>query len=206
VRQDRPLVGVLALQGDFDAHRKALAGDGAGSIEVRGPSDLEGIAGLVLPGGESTAMLKLLEGTGLDSGLADLIRAGLPVLATCAGVILLAREVRHPVQRSLGLLDVQVERNGYGRQIDSAVVPLEVAEPDGLGTPTLEGVFIRAPRVTHVGPGVRVLARRDGDPVLLRQQKVLAATFHPELSPGSPVIDLFLRTVRNGSAPHTERT
>lgn len=196
-----PVVGLLALQGDFDAHRKALSERGVESVEIRVPSDLDGVAGLVLPGGESTTMLKLMEGTGLDSRLVDLIRAGLPVLATCAGVILLAREVRHPAQRSLPILDILVERNAYGRQIDSAVVDLEVADPRTLGSATLEGVFIRAPRVTEVGEGVRILARRGGDPVLLRQGKVLAATFHPELSPGSPVIDLFLRSVRNGSQP-----
>ncbi|MGD1147949.1 MAG: pyridoxal 5'-phosphate synthase glutaminase subunit PdxT [Thermoanaerobaculaceae bacterium] len=193
-----PVVGLLALQGDFDAHRKALAERGVESVEIRVPSDLDEVSGLVLPGGESTTMLKLLEGTGLDSRLVDLVRAGMPVLATCAGVILLAREVRHPVQRSLAILDILVERNGYGRQIDSAVVDLEVADPSGLGSTTLEGVFIRAPRVTEVGEGVRVLARRGGDPVLLRQGKVLAATFHPELTDGSPVVDLFVRIL---SAP-----
>ena len=161
---------------------------------------------MVLPGGESTTMLKLMEGTGLDSRLGDLIRGGLQVLATCAGVILVAREVRHPAQRSLRLLDIVVERNAYGRQIDSAVVDLEVADGDDLGSTTLEGVFIRAPRVTEVGEGVRVLARRGGDPVLLRQGRFLAATFHPELSPGSPVIDLFLRSIGNGSANRGERT
>lgn len=201
-----PIVGLLALQGDFDAHRKALAERGVESVEIRVPSDLDGVAGLVLPGGESTTMLKLMEGTGLDSRLGDLIRGGLPVLATCAGVILVAREVRHPAQRSLRLLDIVVERNAYGRQIDSAVVDLEVADGDDLGSTTLEGVFIRAPRVTEVGEGVHVLARRGGDPVLLRQGRFLAATFHPELSPGSPVIDLFLRSIGNGSANRGERT
>ena len=192
-------MGVLALQGDFEAHRKALADHDVESVEVRTPSDLDGVAGLVLPGGESTTMLKLMEGTGLDARLASLIHGGVPALATCAGVILLAREVANPAQRSLGLLDVAVERNGYGRQIDSAVVALEVADADDLGASALEGVFIRAPRGIGVGASVRVLATRGNDPVLLRQGKVLAATFHPELSADSPVIDLFLRKVRNGS-------
>ena len=196
----RPVVGLLALQGDFDAHRKALAERGVGSVEVRVPSDLDGLSGLVLPGGESTTMLTLMAGSGLDSRLVDLVRAGVPVLATCAGVILLAREVRHPAQRSLAVLDVLVERNGYGRQLDSAVVDLEVTDTADLGAAALEGVFIRAPRVREVGPAVSVLARRGRDPVLLRQGNVLAATFHPELSPGSPVIDVFLRAVRNGSS------
>ena len=196
----RPLVGVLALQGDFEAHRSALAARGVDSVEVRTPAELEGVTALVLPGGESTTMLKLMESTGLADRLAALVRDGAPVLATCAGVILLAREVSHPAQRSLGLLDVGVERNAYGRQLESAVVELEVEPGAGLEAPRLEGVFIRAPRVTDVGESIRVLARRGRDPVLLRQGNVLAATFHPELSAVSPVIDLFLRAVRNGSA------
>jgi pyridoxal 5'-phosphate synthase pdxT subunit len=202
----RPPVGVLALQGDFEAHRKALADRGVESVEVRTPSDLDGLAGLVLPGGESTTMLKLMESTGLDDRLAALVRDGVPVLATCAGVILLAREVTNPPQRSLGLLDVGVERNAYGRQLESAVVDLEVDAEAELPTGKLEGVFIRAPKVIAVGSSVHVLARRGRDPVLLRQGNVLAATFHPELSAASPVIDLFLRKVRNGSAPRNERT
>jgi 5'-phosphate synthase pdxT subunit len=192
-------VGVLALQGDFEAHARALATRGVSAIEVRTAGDLDGVHGLVLPGGESTTMLKLMEGSELGERLSELVRGGLPVLATCAGVILLAREVRHPVQRSLGLLDAVVERNGYGRQVDSAVVPLEVCEPGELGAERLEGVFIRAPRVRGLGRGVRVLARRGEDPVLLRQGSVLAATFHPELSAASPVIDLFVRRVRSGA-------
>jgi 5'-phosphate synthase pdxT subunit len=200
----RPPVGVLALQGDFEAHKKALADRGVESVEVRTPADLDGLAGLVLPGGESTTMLKLMESTGLDDRLAALVRDGVPVLATCAGVILLAREVTNPPQRSLGLLDIGVERNAYGRQLESAVVDLEVDADAELPTGKLEGVFIRAPRVTEVGSSVRVLARWGRDPVLLRQGNVLAATFHPELSAASPVIDLFLRKIRNGSAPNGE--
>ena len=191
-------VGVLALQGDFEAHRKALEARGVTAVEARVPGDLLGVRGLVLPGGESTTMLKLMGGP-LAARLAELIRGGLPVLATCAGVILLAREVRRPAQRSLGLLDAVVERNAYGRQIDSAVVDLSVCDPQQLGSDALEGVFIRAPRVAAVGASVQVLARRGEDPVLLRQGRLLAATFHPELSPGSPVTDLFVRTVRNGT-------
>jgi 5'-phosphate synthase pdxT subunit len=142
-------------------------------------------------------MLKLMEGGALAERLVGLVRGGLPVLATCAGVILLAREVRNPVQRSLGLLDVVVERNAYGRQIESAVVELSVTDSQQLGAEAIEGVFIRAPRVAAVGASVQVLARRGGDPVLLRQDRLLAATFHPELSQGSPVIDLFVQGVRN---------
>ena len=189
-------IGLLALQGDYAAHARALAERGAATREVRTSADLAGLAGLVLPGGESTAMLTLMEGSDLAARLVAAIAGGLPVLATCAGVILLAREVRRPPQRSLGVLDAVVERNAYGRQLDSAVVGLTVRDRDGLGTDALEGVFIRAPRVTDVGAGVAVLAARGEDPVLLRQGAILAATFHPELTAGSPVVDLFVRLVR----------
>ncbi len=193
---DSAPIGLLALQGDYAAHARALAERGAATREVRTSSDLAGLAGLVLPGGESTTMLTLMEGSDLAARLVAEIAGGLPVLATCAGVILLAREVRLPPQRSLGVLDVVVERNAYGRQLDSAVVSLAVRDRDGLGTDTLEGVFIRAPRVTEVGTSVAVLATRGDDPVLLRQGAILAATFHPELTAGSPVVDLFVRLVR----------
>jgi 5'-phosphate synthase pdxT subunit len=192
-------VGVLALQGDFEAHARTLAARGVSAVEVRNSGDLDGVRGLVLPGGESTTMLKLMEGSDLLGRLSELVRGSVPVLATCAGVILLAREVRHPAQPSLGLLDAVVERNAYGRQIDSAVIALEVCEPHELGAERLEGVFIRAPRVCELGREVRVLARRGNDPVLLRQGSLLAATFHPELSAASPVIDLFVRSVRSGT-------
>jgi 5'-phosphate synthase pdxT subunit len=160
---------------------------------VRRAEDLDGLAGLVFPGGESTTMLKLLEATPLGPRLVELLRSGLPALATCAGVILLAREVRNPAQRSLGVLDVEVERNAYGRQIDSAVVALEVVDGRSLGPGPLEGVFIRAPRITRVAREVDVLAKRNGDPVLVRQGRTVAATFHPELSEASPVMDMFVR-------------
>jgi 5'-phosphate synthase pdxT subunit len=199
VGSDGNRVGVLALQGDFEAHARALAAHGVVPVEVRNPPDLAGLAGLVLPGGESTTMLRLMEGGEIGQRLAAFVRGGRPVLATCAGVILLAREVRDPVQPCLGLLDVVVERNAYGRQIDSTVVPLLVCAGGELGTQELEGVFIRAPRVCELGDSVRVLARRGEDPVLLRQGNVLAATFHPELSARSPVIDLFVRSVRKGT-------
>ncbi len=192
VAAPRPRVGVLALQGDFAAHSRALAAHGAEPVPVRCAADLDGVAAVVLPGGESTTMLKLMEGDTLGERLVALLRAGLPALATCAGVILLAREVRRPAQRSLGVLDVVVERNAYGRQLDSAVVILEGDEAV-LGQAALEGVFIRAPRIVAVGAGVEILARRDGDPVLVRQGAVLAATFHPELSADTPVLPLFVR-------------
>lgn len=188
-------VGILALQGDFEAHAGALAERGVQPVEVRRPDDLAAVAGLVLPGGESTTMLKLLNGSGLTEQIEALVLAGTPVLATCAGVILVARRVRRPEQRSLGLLDVEVERNAYGRQLDSAVVTLR-AEAAELGTPTLEGVFIRAPRLVSMGKEVRPLAWRGQDPVLVEEGNILAATFHPELSAGSPVVDRFVARVR----------
>jgi 5'-phosphate synthase pdxT subunit len=189
----RARVAVLALQGDYAAHAHALAARGVDAVEARRAEQLEGVAGVVLPGGESTTMLKLLREEGLDGRLRDLLSGGVPALATCAGVILLAREVRNPAQPSLGVLDVVVERNAYGRQIDSAVVALEVDDAEALGATRLEGVFIRAPKLVDVGPALEVLARRAGAPVLVRQGGIIAATFHPELSPDSPVIDLFSR-------------
>jgi len=191
-------VGILALQGDWAAHRVALARSGFTVVEVRTTADLTALDGLVLPGGESTTMLTLMAGNGLAAKLRELAGSGCPVLATCAGVILLAREVRHPSQPSLGVLDVAVERNAYGRQIDSTVTELVVELPEELGVATIEGVFIRAPKVIEAGPEVRVIARRGADPVLLRQGNLLAATFHPELSEGSPVIGLFTRLVGGG--------
>jgi 5'-phosphate synthase pdxT subunit len=191
-------VAVLALQGDFEAHRRALLARGLPTREARAVADLDGVAGVVLPGGESTTMLKLMAGSGLAERVVALAVAGIPVFATCAGVILVAREVRNPGQPSLGVLDVVVERNAYGRQIDSAVARLTVEAPEVLGTDVLEGVFIRSPRLTALGPGVQVLARRGQDPVLVRQGSILAATFHPELSAGSAVVDLFCAMAGGG--------
>lgn len=144
-------------------------------------------------------MLSLLRGSSLEVALVQRIASGTPVLATCAGLILLAREVRNPEQGTLALLDVTVERNAYGRQRDSVVLPLAVEDAEEVGSDTLEGVFIRAPRIVAIGPEVKVLARRNGDPVLVRQGRILAATFHPELSPASPVIGRFLAMC--GGAP-----
>jgi len=187
----------MALQGDHAAHAKALARaaeDSGREVElvlVRRPSQLEGLAGIVLPGGESTTMLKLLGFEGLDEALVSFAREGGVVFGTCAGAILLAREVRNPEQRSLGLLDAIVERNGYGRQIDSFVGELELG--DELGSGKLEGVFIRAPRFLELGPGVEVLARCQGEPVLVREGRILAATFHPELTDDPTLPALFLQ-------------
>lgn len=189
------MVGVLALQGDFQAHRQALSQRGIPTREVRQARDLEGVNGLVFPGGESTTMLKLLGELGLELPLKEAVARGVPVLATCAGVILLAREVHNPPQPSLGLLDVAVHRNAYGRQVASTVAPLTVEAPEELGPGPMEGVFIRAPKLVRVGEGVKVLARRGEDPVLVRQGAIVGATFHPELSPQSPVIELFAKLV-----------
>jgi 5'-phosphate synthase pdxT subunit len=167
-------VGVLALQGGFALHARSLAALGHEVVEVREAAQLEAVDGLVLPGGESTTMLKLIARGGLRPGLEKLAASGKPVLATCAGLILLARHVTGPEQESFGLLDVEVQRNGWGRQLDSFE-----GNADGSQLPL---VFIRAPRITACGPGVEVKATLDGEPVLVRQRNVTGATFHPELT------------------------
>ncbi len=186
------MIGILALQGDFAAHRQALSRAGVPAREVRTAEELLGCEGLVLPGGESTTMRKLMEGTGIEGAIREVAGRGCPVLGTCAGAILLARQVRNPEGEGLGLLDAVIVRNAYGRQLDSTVVRLTDLKFDALDGVPLEGVFIRAPVIASVGPEVEVLARRDGDPVLVRQRNVLAATFHPELTPDRRVLDLFL--------------
>jgi 5'-phosphate synthase pdxT subunit len=189
--EERPRIGVLAIQGDFAAHAQALQDAGADPVEVRKPEQLAGLDGLILPGGESTTFLKFLERDGLLEALQRFI-ADKPAFGTCAGCILLAREVTHPPQQSLAAIDITVERNAYGRQIDSAIRTGETVLPGG----PLEMVYIRAPRIARVGPGVEVLAERDGFPVLVRQGKLLAATFHPELSSDRRVHQLFVDMVR----------
>jgi pyridoxal 5'-phosphate synthase pdxT subunit len=185
-----PRVGVLAIQGDYDAHARALADVGAGPREVRKPEQLEELDGLILPGGESTTILKFLDKHGFFEALSRFC-ATRPVFGTCAGAILLAREVRNPAQRSLGVLDAVVERNAYGRQIDSAILHVPTMLPGS----ELEMVFIRAPRILSVGPQVETLACREGSPVLVRQGNVMAATFHPELSEDRRVHKLFVEIV-----------
>jgi 5'-phosphate synthase pdxT subunit len=186
----RPHIGVLAIQGDYAAHADALSEAGAEPVEVRKPDQLAGLDGLILPGGESTTVLRFLEKLNFFESLEDFCRTK-PVFGTCAGAILLAREVLNPPQRSLGLLDATVERNAYGRQIDSTILTAETTLPGG----PLEMVFIRAPRLVETGAGVEVLARRDGSPVLVRQGGVMAATFHPELSQDRRVHKLFVQSV-----------
>ncbi len=186
----RKKIGVLALQGDFEAHGKALARAGADAVEVRSAADLRGIDGLVIPGGESSTMLKLLEMEHMLEPLREFGRER-PVFGTCAGAILLANEVVNPAQQSLGLMDIAVERNAYGRQLDSRIARLK---PEGLEG-DLEAVFIRAPIIRRVGEKVKVLARYRGDPVLVEQGRHLVATFHPELTDDERVHRLFLSKV-----------
>lgn len=185
-----PKIGVLAIQGDYAAHAEALRESGAEPVEVRKLEQLAGLDGLILPGGESTTMLKFLEKRHFFDRLVEFCQSK-PVFGTCAGAILLAREVRNPPQRSMAALDAVVERNAYGRQIDSSIV---TAETELKGGP-LEMVFIRAPRIVDTGAGVEILARRDGSPALVKQGLVMAATFHPELSQDRRVHRLFVETV-----------
>jgi 5'-phosphate synthase pdxT subunit len=184
----RKTIGILALQGDFEAHQKALERAGACGIEVRTAAQLQQVDGLILPGGESTTMLKLLK---MEDLLEPLRRFGAsrPIFGTCAGAILLAARVTNPTQESLGLLDIEIERNAYGRQLNSRVA--EIEDADG----PMEAVFIRAPIVRSVGAGVRVLARYRDDPVLVEQGRHLAATFHPELATDDRVHRRFLALV-----------
>jgi 5'-phosphate synthase pdxT subunit len=184
-------VGVLALQGASQRHVEALAALGARPVEVRTPEDLSGIEGLVLPGGESTTMSKLLELSGLFEPVAERLEDGMPAFGTCAGLILLSTHILdgRPDQRSFQVLDVDVRRNAFGRQVDSFEADLAV---DGLGGGPVPAVFIRAPVVERVGDGVEVLASLDGHPVVCRQGPILAAAFHPELSDDLRLHQLFL--------------
>ena len=190
----RPRVGILAIQGDVEAHAAALERVGADAVRVRRKEDLADLDALVLPGGESTTISKGLERLGLYEPLQDFARAGHPILGTCAGAVLLAREVENRPVRSLGLLDVVAIRNAYGTQVDSFAT-----RADAAGQPDLECVFIRAPRLRRPGPDVEVLARVDGWPVWIRQGSVMATTFHPELTDDGRVH----RTLLDMAAEHT---
>ncbi len=186
-------IGVLALQGDFDAHRRRLEELGADVVLVRKPEQFDELDGLVIPGGESTTFLKLLDDNFLRK-LDEFVHTK-PTFGTCAGAIMLARQVENPHQPGLDALDITIRRNAYGRQIDSSIVE----GPSALGTHPLEMVFIRAPRIERVGPEVEVLAKRGDDPVLVRKGTVMAATFHPELSSDTRVHAEFLKLVTNGA-------
>ena len=185
-------VGILALQGDVSEHAQALSDLGASPVEVRQPHHLAGVDALVLPGGESTTMSKLLESSELFEPVAGLLGEGMPAFGTCAGMILLATEVLdgRPDQRSFGVIDLTVRRNAFGRQVDSFEADLDV---EGVGR--VPAVFIRAPYVERAGEDVQVLARVGGHPVLCRQGAVLVAAFHPELSGDLRLHELFLREV-----------
>lgn len=186
-------VGVLALQGDFAAHGAAIERAGAEPVYIRERPQFREIDGLIIPGGESTTMLKLLHYEGLFEELAEFGRTK-PVFGTCAGAILMAKDVSNPAQESLGLMDIEVERNAYGRQIDSCVVNLDPeAEFERRTSPgQLKAVFIRAPIIRKVNGGVKVLAGYAGDPVLIEQGRHMAATFHPELTRDGRVHKLFI--------------
>jgi pyridoxal 5'-phosphate synthase pdxT subunit len=190
-------VGVLALQGDFDAHRRRLEELGAEVVLIKKPEQLDEIDGLVIPGGESSTFLKLLGEAGFDK-LKQFVRLK-PTFGTCAGAILLAGEVENPKQHGLGALDIGIRRNAYGRQIDSSI-----REGVFAGAPT-EMVFIRAPKIERVGKGVEVIATEGNDPVAVRQGKVMAATFHPELSDDRRVHRAFLDLVINGNTALNSR-
>lgn len=189
-------IGVLALQGDFEAHQKALERAGARAVQVRAAADLDGVDGLVIPGGESTTMLRLLR----DERLFERLRRfgeERPIFGTCAGAILLASEVLNPAQESLGLMDMAVERNAYGRQLESRVVRLAPEREFVCQTEPgeLEAVFIRAPKIRRVGQGAQVHLYYESDPVLVEQGRHLAATFHPELGGDSRIHRLFVEKV-----------
>jgi 5'-phosphate synthase pdxT subunit len=192
-------IGILAVQGDFQAHAEMLAGLGVESAEVRTPSDLAGCDGLILPGGESTTQLQFLREEGLDSAIRKFADEGRAIFGTCAGAILLASQVKNPSQDCLALLDMTVLRNGYGRQVHSDVV-------SGLSTlrrEPLEMVFIRGPVIERVGPSLEVLAEYAGKPALVQKGHIMASAFHPELTSDPTVHRHFLDLVRLGTSPKT---
>jgi 5'-phosphate synthase pdxT subunit len=190
-------IGILAIQGDFEAHAAMLERLGVASIEVRTPADLKGCDGLILPGGESTTQLQFLREEGLAEKIQQFAGRGSTIFGTCAGAILLANEVRNPKQDSLKLLDITVLRNGYGRQVASDVV----SGPSKLKKEPLEMVFIRGPIIEYAGPDVEVLAEYVGKPALVRHGHIMAATFHPELTDDTTVHEYFLRLAANGRNP-----
>ena len=187
-------IGVLALQGDFAMHARALQKCGAEVVEIRKPEQLADIDGLIMPGGESTTLLKLMDLWGFVPALEKFHGSGKPIFGTCAGLILAARDVTNPAQLSLGLIDVGVERNAYGRQRESFETR-GTATLDGRAVP-IEMVFIRAPRIRRVGPAVETLAQHGGEAVMARQGSVLVATFHPELTDDPTVHEYFCRMVK----------
>ena len=190
------IIGVLAIQGDYEAHKDRLEQLGANVTLVRKPEQLDSIDAIVIPGGESSTFLNFLAERGFLRKLKEFVSTK-PTFGTCAGAILLAKEVENPPQQSLGALDIRIRRNAYGRQIDSSI---REANTKLTGGP-LEMVFIRAPKIVEAGKNVEVLASEGGDPVLVRQDKIMAATFHPELSSDTRVHQEFLKLVSNGDRP-----
>jgi len=190
-------IGILAVQGDFAAHAAMLAGLGVDTVEVRTPDDLAGCDGLILPGGESTTQLQFLQEEGLADAIKQFAAVGKAIFGTCAGAILLATEVKNPRQESLGLLDMTVLRNGYGRQVHSDVV----TGPSTLKKEPLEMVFIRGPIIERVGPGIEILAEYAGKPALVQKGQILAAAFHPELTNDSTVHQRFVTMASGKPAP-----
>jgi pyridoxal 5'-phosphate synthase pdxT subunit len=188
-------IGILAVQGDFAAHAKMLADLGADTVEVRTPADLQGCDGLILPGGESTTQLQFLQEEGLDKAIRKFVATQRPVFGTCAGAILLASDVKNPSQDSLGLLDMTVLRNGYGRQVHSDVVTGKTTLHDE----PLEMVFIRAPIFERIGKGIEVLAEFADKPALVQKGNIMAAAFHPELTSDSTVHRRFLELAKTAA-------
>lgn len=193
-------IGILAVQGDYDAHARMLERLGADYVLVRTPEDAAQVDAMILPGGESTTMLKFLKEEGLEAALRALDARGAPFFGTCAGAILLAREVRAPAQDSLGFADLAITRNAYGRQLASEVR----SAPSKLKAEPLEMVFIRAPWIDEIGPGVEVLAREGGRPVLVRDGRILIATFHPELTDDTTVHEYFLKLAAERFSANSE--
>jgi len=190
-------VGVLALQGDYEAHAKQLAAVGANPVEVRLPKDLAGLDALILPGGESTTMNKLIDRFGLRKPLIDFCKSK-PVWGTCAGMIMLSKKIEDNQSNvtPFGLLDIDVLRNGYGRQVFSFEDKIDVSF--GNGTSKLAATFIRAPKVTRIGKDVKVLGKFNDDPVLIRQNNILASAFHTELGDDTTLLSYFLKSFLNG--------
>lgn len=194
-------IGILAIQGDFEAHAAMFGRLGAGTIEVRTVADLEGCDGLVLPGGESTTQLQFLQEEGLYEAIRRFSASDKGIFGTCAGAILLAKQVKNPAQDSLALLDMTILRNGYGRQLASDVF----FGSSSLKKEPLEMVFIRGPIIEKVGPGVKVLAKHEGKPALVEKGHILAATFHPELTNDNTVHEHFLKLISNGTGKQKTR-
>lgn len=196
-------VGILALQGDFAAHGRVLDALEVGWRLVKTPSELAAVEGLIMPGGESTTLLKLLASSDLQSALETFHAQGRPIFGTCAGLILLAQEVIQPAQASLGFIDIVAVRNAYGRQIDSFITQGTPIDTAALGNKPLEMVFIRAPKIAQLGAEVRLLAAHRDDIVLARQGNVLVASFHPELTDDHRAHQYFLQMVAEATLQYT---